>query len=35
MGIERVRVGDIEIAYPWDGGSDEPVAMKAGAGGRK
>ena len=31
--VEKVRVGDIEIAYRWDGGSDGPGAMMAHAMG--
>ena len=31
--VEKVRVGDIEIAYRWDGGSEGPVAMMAHAMG--
>ena len=33
MSIEKVRVGDIEMAYRWDGTADGPVVMMAHAMG--
>ena len=33
MSIERIRVGDIEIAHRWDGAPDGPVVMMAHAMG--
>ena len=33
MSVDRVRVGDVEIAYRWDGAADGPVVMMAHAMG--
>ena len=33
MSVDRIRVGDIEIAYRWDGAAEGPVVMMAHAMG--
>ena len=33
MSVERIRVGDVEVAHRWDGAADGPVVMMAHAMG--